>query len=112
MESANFTRLRYVARNRPLDERIFMRDIIRYNNCHGMMVHSPTNRGRYVLYKDVAPYIKEARPTVRAKRPVQQPQAAICATYGIYHYRNCPYYIGNKTCSNIRGCLHKRAAVR
>ena len=40
-----------------------MRDIIRYNNSRGMMVHSPTNRGRWVLWKDVAHYIKEARPT-------------------------------------------------
>lgn len=41
-----------------------MRDIIRYNNSRGMMVHSPTNRGKWVLWKDVAPYIKESRPTV------------------------------------------------
>jgi hypothetical protein len=42
----------------------------------------------------------------------QQPQHAICATYGIYHRRNCLYYIGNKQCSNVRGCLHKQQAVR
>ena len=41
---------------------------------------------------------------------LQQPQPAICATYGIYHRRNCPYYVGNKQCSNVRGCLHKQQA--
>ena len=36
------------------------------------------SRGKWVLWADVAPYIKEARPTVRAKRPVQQAKYAIC----------------------------------
>jgi hypothetical protein len=32
---------------------------------------------RYVLEREVAPYIKEAGRTVRAKRPAQQPHTAI-----------------------------------
>ena len=36
--------------------------------------------GEWVRWKDVAPYIKEAGRTVRAKRPVQQPQLEMPAS--------------------------------
>ncbi len=35
-------------------------------------------RGKWVMWKDVAPYIVESRPTVRAKRPVQHAEVDIC----------------------------------
>jgi hypothetical protein len=38
--------------------------------------------GIWCLWEDVAPYIKEARPTVRPKRAVQQPQPKICPRCG------------------------------
>lgn len=48
-----------------------------------------SSKGNYVLWNDVAPYIKEARPTVRAKRPVQQRKAKMPLKCGTCFYNIC-----------------------
>jgi len=44
----------------------------------GELYWKPDKKGIWACKADVAPYIKEARPTVRRKPPVQQRKADIC----------------------------------
>ena len=46
--------------------------------CSGASVFAPGGKARRGWLKICAPLIKESRPTVRAKRPVQQRKQYIC----------------------------------
>jgi len=54
----------------------------------------------------VAPYIKEARPTVRAKRPEQQPQPKICAYFNAT--QDCVFMPLSRNCDCHPCKVHKR----
>jgi hypothetical protein len=64
----------------------------------------------WVEWKDVAPYIKEARPTVRRVRPCNKRKHAICARGGKGHYVACRYW-HSVGCSYKGKCPHKQHAV-
>jgi len=58
-------------------------------------------RGKWVLWKDVAPYIKESRPTVRPKRAVQQRKLEIphlCSECSVLNSSRCGFVHGDYDC--------------
>jgi hypothetical protein len=78
----HFTRCVDVVRNRPLDERqvnMAMTNTKKWVRAHGLTL---TTDQKLLLYIAVIADIKEARPTVRRKPPVQQPQPKTCPLCG------------------------------